>query len=74
MSKGHRTQTEIITSGQSWNILRNKILNYKPNPLQNKTQFIKNVVTQLFLENNCFIEQIFDKLLLIVTPPSGQLT
>lgn len=37
-----------------------RILNYKPNPLQNKTQFIKNVVTQLFLENNCFIEPIFD--------------
>ena len=37
-----------------------RILNYKPNPLQNKTQFIKNVVTQLFTENNCFIEPIFD--------------
>lgn len=37
-----------------------RILNYKPNPLQNKTQFIKNIITQLFLENNCFVEPIFD--------------
>lgn len=37
-----------------------RILNYKPNALQNKSQFIKNVVTQLFVENNCFIEPIFD--------------
>ena len=37
-----------------------RILNYKPNALQNKNQFIKNVVTQLFVENNCFIEPIFD--------------
>ena len=37
-----------------------RILNYKPNPLQNKSQFIKNVITQLLLENNCFVEPIFD--------------
>lgn len=37
-----------------------RILNYKPNPLQNKSQFIKNVITQLFVENNCFVEPIFD--------------
>lgn len=37
-----------------------RILNYKPNALQNKNQFIKNVVTQLLLNNNCFIEPLFD--------------
>lgn len=37
-----------------------RVLNYKPNVLQNKTQFFKNVITQLLLENNCFIEPLFD--------------
>ena len=37
-----------------------RILNYKPNPLQNKTQFFKNVITKLLLDNNCFIEPIYD--------------
>ena len=37
-----------------------RILNYKPNPLQNKTQFFKNVITKLFLDINCFIEPLFD--------------
>lgn len=37
-----------------------RILNYKPNPLQNATQFYKNVITQLLLENNVFIEPVFD--------------
>lgn len=37
-----------------------RVLNYKPNPLQNGTQFIKNVVTQLLVESNAFIEPIFD--------------
>lgn len=37
-----------------------RVLNYKPNPLQNGTQFIKNVVTELFLNNDVFIEPVFD--------------
>lgn len=37
-----------------------RVLNYKANPLQNKTQFLKNAVTELLLENNAFIEPIFD--------------
>lgn len=37
-----------------------RVLNYKPNPLQNGTQLIKTAVTNLFLNNNCFIEPVFD--------------
>lgn len=37
-----------------------RILNYQPNPLQNATQFYKNVITQLLMENNAFVEPIFD--------------
>ena len=37
-----------------------RVLNYMPNPLQNSNQFFKNIVTQLFVENNAFIEPIFD--------------
>lgn len=37
-----------------------RILNYQPNPLQNATQFYKNVITQLLIENNAFVEPIFD--------------
>ena len=37
-----------------------RVLNYYPNPLQNGTQFIKNVVTQLLVESNAFAEPIFD--------------
>lgn len=37
-----------------------RVLNYKSNVLQNKTQFIKNAVTKLFIDNNVFIEPIFD--------------
>lgn len=37
-----------------------RVLNYQPNPLQNATQFYKNVVTELLLENNAFILPIFD--------------
>lgn len=37
-----------------------RVLNYKPNALQNKTQFFKNAVTQLLVENNAFIEPVFD--------------
>lgn len=38
----------------------NRILKYKPNPLQNATQFYKNVITKLLLDNNIFIEPVFD--------------
>ena len=38
----------------------NRILKYKPNPLQNATQFYKNVITKLLLDNNAFIEPVFD--------------
>ena len=37
-----------------------RVLNYKANPMQNKSQFLKNSVTQLLLENNVFIEPVFD--------------
>lgn len=37
-----------------------KLLTIKPNPLQNATQFWKEVVTRLMLESNVFIEPIFD--------------
>lgn len=37
-----------------------RVLNYKASPMQNKTQFLKNAVTQLLLENNVFIEPVFD--------------
>jgi len=36
------------------------VINLKPNPLQNATQFWKNVVTTLFLNSNVFIEPTFD--------------
>lgn len=38
----------------------NRILEYRPNPLQNATQFYKNVITKLLLDNNVFIEPVFD--------------
>lgn len=38
----------------------NRILKYRPNPLQNATQFYKNVITKLLLDNNVFIEPVFD--------------
>lgn len=37
-----------------------RVLNFKPNPLQNGTQLIKNVVTDLFLNSDVFVEPIFD--------------
>lgn len=37
-----------------------KILRYRPNPLQNGNQFIRNTITQLLIENNAFLEPIFD--------------
>lgn len=37
-----------------------RVLNYRPNPLQNGSQFIKNIITQLFLNNDVFVEPIFD--------------
>lgn len=37
-----------------------RVLKYQPNPLQNSTQFYKNVVTKLLLDNNVFVEPIFD--------------
>lgn len=37
-----------------------KVINLKPNPLQNATQFWKNVITTLLLNNNVFIEPTFD--------------
>lgn len=48
---GHITYLEDTTT---------RVLEYNPNPLQNKVQFIKNVVTELFLKNDVFIEPIFD--------------
>ena len=36
------------------------VLSFKPNPLQNKTQFIKTAMSQLLVENNVFIEPCFD--------------
>ena len=37
-----------------------RVLKYRPNPLQNSTQFYKNVITKLLLDNNVFVEPIFD--------------
>lgn len=37
-----------------------RVLNYKPNPLQNGTQLIKTAITTLLTNNNCFLEPIFD--------------
>lgn len=37
-----------------------KVINIKPNPLQNATQFWKNVITSLLLNSNVFIEPTFD--------------
>ena len=37
-----------------------KVINLRANPLQNSTQFWKDVVTRLMLENNVFIEPIWD--------------
>lgn len=37
-----------------------RVLVYKPNPAQNGSQFIKEAVTRLLLDNNVFIEPLFD--------------
>lgn len=37
-----------------------RVLSYKPNPAQNGSQFIKEAVTRLLLDNNVFIEPLFD--------------
>ena len=37
-----------------------RVINLRANPLQNSTQFWKDVVTRLMLENNVFIEPIWD--------------
>ncbi len=37
-----------------------RVINLKPNPLQNATQFWKDVVTKLLLNSNVFIEPTFD--------------
>lgn len=37
-----------------------RVLTLKSNPLQNSTQFWKNLVTRLMLDNNVFIEPIWD--------------
>lgn len=37
-----------------------RVLTYQPNPLQNGTQFIKNLVTDLLVQNDAFAEPIFD--------------
>ena len=37
-----------------------RVLTYKPNPAQNGSQFIKEAVTRLLLDNNVFIEPLFD--------------
>lgn len=36
------------------------VLTYRPNALQNSTQFFKEAVTKLLLENNLFIQPIWD--------------
>lgn len=38
----------------------NRVLNYSTSPLQNSSQFFKNVVTQLLVNSNVFIEPIFE--------------
>ena len=37
-----------------------RVINLKPNPLQNATQFWKNLVTELMLYNNVFVEPSWD--------------
>lgn len=37
-----------------------RVLTYQPNPLQNGSQFIKNLITDLLLNNDAFAEPIFD--------------
>lgn len=37
-----------------------RVLTYQPNPLQNGTQFIKNLVTDLLVQNDAFAEPVFD--------------
>ena len=37
-----------------------RVLTYQPNPLQNGTQFIKNLITDLLVQNDAFAEPIFD--------------
>jgi HK97 family phage portal protein len=37
-----------------------RVLTLTANPLQNATQFWKNVITRLMLDNNVFIEPVFD--------------
>lgn len=37
-----------------------RVLTYKPSPAQNGSQFIKEAVTRLLLDNNVFIEPLFD--------------
>lgn len=37
-----------------------RVLNYKANPAQNSAQFIKEAITRLLLDNNVFIEPIYD--------------
>ena len=38
----------------------NRVLTYQPNPLQNGTQFIKTLITDLLVQNDAFAEPIFD--------------
>ena len=37
-----------------------RVLNYYPHPLQNSVQFTKNIVKDLLLYNNVFIEPVFN--------------
>ena len=37
-----------------------RVLTYQPNPLQNGTQFIKNLISDLLVQNDAFAEPIFD--------------
>jgi HK97 family phage portal protein len=37
-----------------------RVLTYQPNPLQNGTQFIKNLITDLLINGEAFAEPIFD--------------
>lgn len=50
-SKGQITYMEDATS---------RVLSYRPNPIQNSSQFIKTIVTNLLLHNNAFVEPVFD--------------
>ena len=53
-----------VTDKSGYSVYKNdptiRVLTYKPNPAQNGSQFIKEAVTRLLLDNNVFIEPLFD--------------